>query len=166
MDANIIDLTGLEGATNLTELWLAHNSISDISAVSGLTNLAWLSLDVNNISDISPVSRLTNLTGLYLDVNSISDISAVSGLTNLDRAVSWGQQHIESLAPWFPNTGLGAGDEVDVRGNPLNAVSVNTHIPTLQGRGVNVHFDAVTVPTVLIEPATMESPSGRRAIDR
>jgi Leucine-rich repeat (LRR) protein len=37
--ANVSDLTGLEGATNLTSLVLADNSVSDISALAGLTNL-------------------------------------------------------------------------------------------------------------------------------
>ena len=35
-DANITDLTGLESAMNLKELWLAGNTISDISALAGL----------------------------------------------------------------------------------------------------------------------------------
>ena len=43
----------------------------------------------------------------------------------------------------FPIQGLGGGDEIYLRGNPLNTASINTHIPTLQGRGVEVSFDAV-----------------------
>ena len=35
-----------------------------------------------------------------------------------------------------------------MRGNPLNAVSINTHIPTLQRRGVDVEFDAVSVADI------------------
>ena len=31
---------------------------------------------------------------------------------------------------------------VDVRNNPLSATSVNTHIPSLQARGVTVYFGA------------------------
>ncbi len=58
---DIVDLTGLEQATNLTELYLQSNQISDISAVSGLTNLQYLYLYNNQISDISAVSELTNL---------------------------------------------------------------------------------------------------------
>ena len=37
--------------------------------------------------------------------------------------------------------GLGSGDTVDVRGNPLSYVSIHTHIPILQSRGVTVEFD-------------------------
>lgn len=36
------------------------------------------------------------------------------------------------------NTGLGTGDLVDVERNPLSAMSYQTHIPTLQDRGVIV----------------------------
>ena len=78
------DLTGLEAAENLTELYLQWNAISDISALSGLTKLKLLDLGNNNISDISALSGLTNLTGLSLWGNAISDISVLSGLTNLD----------------------------------------------------------------------------------
>ena len=53
--ANISDLTGLEFATNLRDLFLDDNSISDISAVAGLTNLRTLSLSSNPISDLSPL---------------------------------------------------------------------------------------------------------------
>ena len=39
------------------------------------------------------------------------------------------------------NTGLGEGDEVDVRGNRLSDQSLFTHIPALRSRGVTVEFD-------------------------
>ena len=111
-DSGIVDLTGIEYATNLTYLSLGFNQISDISALSGLTNLTYLSLDDNQISDISALSGLTNLTDLSLvyrqsdqrhlsaigadesddlDLysNQISDISALSGLTNLTISGFW-----------------------------------------------------------------------------
>ena len=47
------------------------------------------------------------------------------------------------------NTGLGEGDEVDVRGNRLNYQSLHTHIPTLQSRGVTIQFDNRTLATLL-----------------
>ncbi|GAI97944.1 unnamed protein product, partial [marine sediment metagenome] len=86
LDANkkgIVDLTGLEYATNLTALRLSKNQISDCNAISALTNLKDLNLGYNQITDISTLSGLTNLTELWLYNNPISDISAISGLTNL-----------------------------------------------------------------------------------
>ena len=117
-NASITDLTGLEGATNLMLLELGNNFISDLSPLKGLTKLVRLDLNNNSISDLSPLKGLTNLKYLLLDNNSISDIS-----------------------PLVANTGLGEGDLVEVSENPLNPVSINTHIPALQDRGVSVDFD-------------------------
>ncbi len=136
---SISDVSALSNLTNLTELGLRNNSISDVSALSNLTNLTVLYLDNNSISDVSALSNLTNLTVLYLYNNSISDVSALSNLTNLTR-LYLDNNNISNIAPLAANTGLGSGDEVDVRNNPLSATSLNTHIPTLQGRGVNVRF--------------------------
>ena len=147
-NANISDLTGLEGAINLTTLDLDENNITDISPVVGLTNLTGLFLGGNNISDISVLAGLTNLTGLSLYNNNISDISAVTELTNLTRLWLDGS-NISDLSPLVANTGLGNGNEVYVRGNPLSYQSVRTHIPTLQSRGVTVESDNRTHPALL-----------------
>ena len=98
-NANISDLTGLEFATNLTELdlsgevvagfWRNSNSVSNISALSGLINLRVLDLYSNSVSDISALSGLTNLEVLILADNSISDISPLSDLTNLTGLGLW-----------------------------------------------------------------------------
>ena len=167
----ISNLTGLEHATNLTLLGLAENFISNISPLSGLTNLTELFLYGNFISNISPLSGLTNLTLLHLAENSISDLLPLVGLTklidlNLDRNsisnisplssltnLHWlflAENSISDLSPLVSNTGLDSENEVDVRGNPLNATSINTHIPTLQRRGVRVIFYAVGTETVNI----------------
>jgi Leucine-rich repeat (LRR) protein len=108
--------------------------------LSGLTNLTRLTLHYNILSDVSTVSGLTNLTWLELQGNSISDVSALSGLTNLNLLGLW-DNNISDLSPLVSNAGLGRGDTVDVDENPLNAVSLNTHIPTLQNRGVKVRID-------------------------
>ena len=63
--------------------------------------------------------------------------------------------NISDLSSLVTNMGLGSGDEVDVRGNPLSHTSIKTHIPTLQGRGVTVKFDDTTTLNV-DEPRTVE----------
>ena len=76
--ASIRDLTGLEGATNLTGLDLLSNNISDISPVAGLTDLRWLDLSGNNISDISPLVANTGLGAgdtVYVQGNVLSYLS-------------------------------------------------------------------------------------------
>ena len=77
----IRDLTGLEHATNLTELWLSYNSISDLSPLEGLTKLERLEIHHNNIVDVSPIAGLTNLTRLLIGGNDIETIAALSDLT-------------------------------------------------------------------------------------
>ena len=203
---SITDISPIAGLINLTKLWLSNNSISDISSLAGLTKLDFLSLSNNSISDISPIAGLNELKELYIENNAISDISPLAGLTRLkylrlegnnvtdisslaelhelwdlqlannsisdisplaglnellrlwlsNNAISdisplaglneLKELHIENnaisdLSPLVENTELGNKDKVDVRGNFLNALSINTHIPTLQSRGVKIYFD-------------------------
>ena len=137
----ISDVSALSGLINLTTLWLYGNRISDVSALSELTSIDGLILYNNSISDIAPLSGLTSLRYLYLSNNSISDISPLSSLANLERLVL-DNNAISDIAPLVANMGLGSGDLVDVSNNPLSATSINTHIPTLQSRGVSVSFGA------------------------
>ena len=159
---NIRNLTGLEHATNLTELELAGNNITDISPLARLTNLRILGLARNNITDISPLAGLTNLIGLGLADNNITDISPLTRLTRLE--ILWlPDNSISDLWPLVANTGLGNGDEVSVEGNPLSDRSINTHIPTLQSRGVTVEFDQIAVPP---QTVNIPDPNLRNAIER
>ena len=150
LDGNSIsDITSVTGLTNLTTLSFGGNSVSNIAPVSDLTKLTELVLTNNSISDISAVAGLTNLTELRLNENSISDISAVAGLTKLT-TLRLDNNSISDISPLVANTGLGSGDRVFVRGNPLSYLSIHTHIPTLQGRGVTVNFDN-RIPTTLLK---------------
>jgi Leucine-rich repeat (LRR) protein len=158
----ISDISPLAGLTNLTlGLWLAHNQISDISPLANLTSLTGLWLADNQISDISPLTNLTSLTELYLGTNQISDISPLANLTNLarlelaDNGIShispladltsltglylWDNQ-ISDISPLVQNAGLGAGDTVDLKSNPLSLDSITIYIPQLQERGVTVDY--------------------------
>ena len=80
----IVDLTGLEHATDLQSLSLVGNKISDLSALSGLTKLSFLNLDGNQISDLRPLAALTHLELLGLADNQIEDPSPLEGLVNLN----------------------------------------------------------------------------------
>ena len=145
---NVSDISMVAGLTKLTELILWGNNVSDISAVSGLTKLTGLFLWGNNVSDISMVAGLTNLTELDLGSNNVSDISAMSGLTKLT-SLHIENNNISDISPLVANAGLGNGDEVYVEGNPLSYLSIHTHIPTLQSRGVTVVFHDQAHPAVL-----------------
>ena len=81
----IVDLTGLEHATDLQALVLIGNKIHDISPLSGLTGLAFLDLGENQISDLRPLAALTHLETLHIWQNQIEDISPLAGLVNLKK---------------------------------------------------------------------------------
>ena len=83
MYKDIIDLTGLEHATQLKVLWLYGNNISDITPLAQLTQLTELNLSENRISDITSLAQLTQLTELNLSENRISDITPLAQLTQL-----------------------------------------------------------------------------------
>ena len=82
-DRNISDLTGLEFAVNLEELWLANNPVSDLSPIANCTNLIIIDLWDVPVIDISPLANLTKLEELNHKDGGIRDISPLAGLTNL-----------------------------------------------------------------------------------
>ena len=166
--AGVRDLTGLESAINLTSLNVDLNSVKDLSPLRGLTNLTGLYLVGNSASDLSPLENLTNLKDLFIDANGISDLSPLAGLTNLSRLalsnnsildlsplseltnLKWMRlvsNKISDLLPLVANTGLGKGDTIDIRSNPLSYLSLYAYIPVLQSRGADVQFDvSITRP--------------------
>ena len=89
----IKDLTGLEYAINLKELFVREqreefrgNGISDLTPISGLTQLESLSIGGigNHVSDLSPIANLTNIKHLDLGGNPISDLSPIANFTQLE----------------------------------------------------------------------------------
>ena len=78
----------------------------DLPPLRGLRELAQLFLDHNQISDLSPLTVLIDLRYLSLRNNEISDISPL-----VDNWKS--RRHL--------GRSWGGDDEIDLRGNPLNA---------------------------------------------
>ena len=104
-DAGIGDLTGLQFATNLNELFLGTwrenegNQISDLSPIAGLVELRDLRLDENPISDLSPLKNLKNLTHLVCRDTPVSDLSPLAGLINLRLIFLNANPNISDLSP-------------------------------------------------------------------
>ena len=94
----VMDLTGLEKATNLTRLDLDNNKIENIEPLKGLTNLTSLYLQSNKIENIEPLRGLTSLTSLYLVYNKIGNIEPLKGLSNLT-SLSLYNNKIENIEP-------------------------------------------------------------------
>ena len=80
---SIVQLDGLQYATNLTSLTLDNNPIATITPVAQLTSLTHLSFDTCQVIDVTPLAGLTNLTYLDLFWNQLTDITPLAGLTNL-----------------------------------------------------------------------------------
>ena len=95
----IKDLTGLEHATQLTELELDRNNIVDITPLAQLTNLTKLDLTYNNIVDITPLTQLTNLTYLRLWSNPIRDVTPLAQLAGSLESLSLGSNEIHDITP-------------------------------------------------------------------
>ena len=96
--AGIQNLTGLEFATNLTNLSLAYNQISDVSALTELKKLTALQLSYNRLSDVSGFSEFRQPTELRLDGNRISDVSGLAALRNL-KVLGLGKNQITDVSP-------------------------------------------------------------------
>ena len=135
---DIMHLTGLEHATNLTSLSLWGNplaelapianlqsltyldiaacSISDITSLSNLVNLTGLNVRFNRIIDISPVASLPNLVTLRLEGNRIVDVTPLANLTQLTELYLSGN-HIPDISPLANLVEL---ETLDIRGNLVN----------------------------------------------
>lgn len=156
----IANLSGLHCCTNLAVLSLWNNQITDLSPLSGLTSLAFLYLGRNPISDISPLSKLTNLKGVNLGSDFVSDVSPLVTLTSLTHL--WlAHNNISDISPLLANTGLDAGDTLDLAYNPLNSDAVNIYIPQLEQRGVSVRWGSppIATPMATGTPAATGGPT-------
>ena len=142
---SVSDLSPLESLTNLQILYLGFTaSPYDLSTLQNFSALRELYLTLAHASDISPLEDLTNLRILDLSANRITDISPLENLTSL-RTLNLRHNRITDISPLVANGGLGSGDSVDLRGNPLSELSLGTHIPELRRRGVEVKFDDILV---------------------
>ena len=173
---SIKDILPLAGLTELEELHLDYNSISNISPLAKLTKMRWLFLSNNSISNIEPLAKLTRMGTLNLAYNSVSDISALSGFNSLNllvlsnnsvsdisalkglrllNAVVLVNNSVSDIEPLVENTKFrklfGDCAYLYLKGkNPLSNTSINTHIPTLQARGVIVDIGPPTQTLVKV----------------
>lgn len=135
---SIVPLAGLVG---LQSLYLRSNRVGDIAPLAHLPSLRVLDLGDNRIADISSLAALTALEVLDLNRNRIVDIAPLEHLTSL-RELRLAFNRIADLRPLASNPGLGEGDLVDVRGNPLAGASFESVVSALLARGVRVETSA------------------------
>ena len=141
---DIEDISTLAAHPRLQTAWLSRNKITDISALAGLADLAHLYLGHNDIVDVSPLKALVEVHTLGLEHNDIADISAIAGLVSLDD-LDLQSNRVSNVLPLVQNAGLDAGDDVDLRLNPIRQTSLDDDIPALKSRGVAVHHSEFIV---------------------
>ncbi len=155
------DLSPLSGLSSLEQLWLDGNGLSDISTLSALGSLIYLHLGDNRIADLSALAGLSKLRRLWLPGNMVADVSALAGLRALTRLdlsrnrvadasplrgltrLSWlrlGWNRLADVSGLAGHRGLADGGALGLRGNPLGAAALDTHIPALREAGAAVVF--------------------------
>ncbi len=148
-EREVSDITGIEHAVELTELFLGGNQISDISPLQNLKKLSnvnlswnqisdlsplsdltitWLGLAGNQISDLSPLSEMISLGDLNVGGNQISDISALSNLTNLWH-LYLDENQISDVSTLSNLTGLSV---LTLRNTPISDVSALSNLLNLR----------------------------------
>ncbi len=127
-EENILNIAGLEYATNLEKVVLYSTEINDLSPLSGLTNLKSLELSSTEISDLSPLSSLTNLEYLHLYSYEMSDLSPLSELTTL-KSITLNFYYINDLSPLSNLTNL---KNLELFGNQVSDLSPLMELNSLE----------------------------------
>jgi len=129
-EITIIELGKLD---HLDKLSLAGSDLATLGDLSGLNGITWLNLSSNQLTSVSTLGVLTSLESLDLQDNLITDLTGIESLLHL-RWLDLENNQITDLAKVVDNAaagGLGDGDELWVRGNPLSATATN-QIQTLE----------------------------------
>lgn len=134
----IENLSGLEHAVNLKELYAPLNNISDLSPLSKLKKLEWLDIAHNQVSDITPLAKLEKIYYFYAGVNEIEDISTLRKLKNISR-LDLAQNNINDASPLMEIPKLKSVD-VEYNNLDLNDNKTNNVITTLLQAGVEIRY--------------------------
>ena len=134
--AGIRDLTGLEAATNLVFLNLAHNEITDLSPLLALPRLQHVSLDADALNAESLSSSLARLRGRGVEVTeatlprSVADVWLVPSAT---RGTRHGFVRVINRSPQAAEVRIEAVDYGRTAYGPI-ALSIDA--------GETVHFNS------------------------
>ena len=101
----IKDLTGLEFAKNLTNIYIPDNPLSDISPLASLTKLRQIQLSDTEVADLSPLASLRDLEEINVAHTRISNLAPLAGLKNLKK-LDTTHSDISDLSPLAGLTNL------------------------------------------------------------
>ena len=140
LESNVIeDIAPLADLTRLKELLLPWNSVTGLGPLAAMRRLETLVLAGNGIVDISELRLMVSLKKLNLARNGIFDLRPLTPLTAL-QDLNLTQNEVREIGALVSNRGLGLDDRVDLRANPLNPDTVETHVRALRQRGVRVIY--------------------------
>ena len=153
---SIVNLTGLETATNLTTLNLSGNTISSLTPLAKLVNLETLNLaDNEKISSVSSLAKLTSLTTLNLSNNKISSVSSLSKLTSLTD-LNLSMNNISSLTSL---SGLTSLRSLDLSDNRIRDVLPLQELSTLRTLDLSGNDDITNIEVLYrLRPGTTITP--------
>ena len=125
----------------LTIIWMdgRNMGIISIDGIEYCKNIEFINMWDNQISDISSLANLPKLTGLAIPRNQIQDISCLEDLTNLTY-LGLANNQIIDIYPLIRNRNIDDGDIINIIENPLSETSINTYMPQLEARGVEVIY--------------------------
>lgn len=78
---NIRNINGLQGLSNVTEIYLCDNKIENANFLAPLTTLKMLDLRNNNISSLEAVPK--NISSLHVENNLITNLNVLRNCTQL-----------------------------------------------------------------------------------
>ncbi len=111
------------------------DGLADLSFLRALREPRRLSLRGNAIADLSPLAEFNGLRYLNLSSNSVADIGPL-----VRRSL------------WESEDGSIAAVNLILYRNPLEETTVNEHIPTLRGWGLNVYLPEPYEPVEIADP--------------
>ena len=137
---NINNLIPIAGLVKLEVLWLWSNPLATLAPLADLTNLDNLDLRDCHIVDISPLAKLTGMRKLSLRDNMIEDIKPLQNLTQLQSLLILNNR-IEDIAPLANLTVL---TELNARQNdiwdlsPLSNITALVYLDLSRCRIINI----------------------------
>ncbi|WP_343290388.1 leucine-rich repeat domain-containing protein, partial [Turicibacter bilis] len=152
---NISELTGIEYAVNLRKLRIFGDeqatNVLDLSPIQGLTNLEGLFLHTPQVHDITALSNLINLSILYMGGDNIQDLDALSNLKNLENIQIW-DTHLTDINGLRDLTNL---IELSIEGDSLKDISPLAKLHNL--KSLRLEGNAISDVTPLSNLNNLES---------
>lgn len=82
-NADLEDISNLEGLKNLQELFASKTQLNDLIPLRNLDKIQQIRIYDARVKDLSPISNLKNLQILNVSMNQINNIGHLGGLQNL-----------------------------------------------------------------------------------